>query len=245
MDARGLFEEFLGSLEARRARALEELGPEKAFHMLDVHGCVLLRLRECLVAEYEASELARRLLFSELTTSLSCLLWAQLALLVANYPAAFRELRYVMELACRARLVDQLYPMAPLEHKIAKALELERKRRGVVPTGWRLVKKALEGLQSFELNRDERLRVRRTWLMLNRYAHPSPAGPIHEASDLMWQLDEELALELLRASDVVFDVLFLLVLDAFPRIRARAADTLLPRGWDDHLWMTYRFLRSL
>ena len=233
MEARGLFWDFLEGLEKKVKSALEELGEEKAFHMVDVHVNAILALKSAVENSYGPGELSRSLFFSCLDSITVSLLWAQLALLAQSCQLAFRELRWALELSCRSRLLDLLYPHDEPSRKLLKGLSLERKRREVLPPGWRLVKKALEALRDFELERDERLRVRKAWKELNRYVHAMPPSASYA----------EVVDRLLRVSDVVSDVVITLALDAFPRAREKAAAFFSGKAWGRHLPMTYRYLR--
>jgi len=131
-----------------------------------------------------------------------------------------------------------------VEKKLVKAAVLEKKRK--LPKGWALVKKALRALRGFELEREERLRLRRAWRTMNKHAHPSfAAGSGAQGAPWQpWSFDENLAQAVLEVSDAVYDVILLLLLDAFPKARGRVAALLLARGWGEHLPMTYRYLRS-
>ena len=233
MEARSLFWEFLRGLEGEVSSALEELGEGRAFHMVDVHVSAFLALKSALEGAYGPGELSRSLFFSCLDSVISSFLWAQLALLTRNCQLAFRELRWVMELSCRSWLLDLLYPHDEPSRKLLKGLSLEKKRREVLPPGWRLVKKALEALRDFELERDERLRIRKAWKELNRHVHAVPASAHYTG----------LVGRLLEISDVASDVTITLALDAFPRARGGMASFLSGKAWRSYLPMTYRCLK--
>jgi len=232
----------LVEIEANKATTIQVLGEGKAYHITSVHVSALLGLREAVKASYAPEELAKSLLFAQTASILVELSWAQLALLSANYPAAFRCLRSALELACRARLVDLAYPSEALGRKLVKAALLEKRRK--LPKGWKLVKKAFEALQGFELERDERLRLRRAWKAMNRYVHPSSTAGEGQEGWRPYSFSEHLALAALGASDVVSDAILLLILDAFPRAHERASAFLSAREWEDYLPMAYRYIRA-
>ena len=234
MGARKLFWDFLKGLDEKVRSAVEELGEEKAFHIIDVHVNALLSLKSIVENAYSPDKLSRSLLFSCLDSITTSFLWAQLALLTQSCQLAFRELRWALELSCRSRLLDLLYPHDEPDRKLLKGLLLERRRRDVLPSGWRLVKKALGALQGLELERDERLRVRRAWRELNRYVHAMPPSASYA----------EVADRLLGISDVVSDVVLTLALDAFPRAREGMAVSLSEEALGRYLPMSYRYLRS-
>jgi len=241
---REAWQALLAKLEVNRSKTIQTLGEEKAFHMLDVHECALSELRAAVEACYGPGELASSLLYAHIPSLLAELAWAQLAFLSANYPSAFRCLRFSLELACRSRLVDLAYPSGPVEKKLVKAAVLEKKRK--LPKGWALVKKALGALRDFELEREERLRLRRAWRTMNKHAHPSFAvgSGAQGAPWQPWSFDENLAQAVLTVSDAVYDAILLLLLDAFPKARGRVTALLQARGWGEHLPMTYRYLRN-
>ena len=229
MEAHGLAA-FLKALEEAIRRAPEALG-EDAFHIEEVLLPALRGLETCLKNSYGPEELSRSLLAHQLDSFANSLTWAQLSLVAGSCQLAFRELRWVMEQACRARLLDVLYPHEEPGRKIARGVVLERKRRRVMPIGWRLVKKALESLSGFRLEREERLRVRNVWRSLSRHVHSLSPGAGQA----------ELVRELNSASDVVCDLVLVLALDAFPRARSCFASFLSGRPWGSYLPMTYRF----
>jgi len=234
MEAGRLFWDFLRGLEEKIKLALEELVEKEAFRIVDVHVNSLLSLKSVVGNVYGPDELSRSLLFSCLDSITTSFLWAQLALLTQSCQLAFRELRWALELSCRSRLLDILYPHDEPGRKLLKGLSLERRRRDVLPSGWRLVKKALGALQGFELERDERLRVRRAWRELNRYAHAMPPSASYA----------EVADRLLGISDVVSDVVITLALDAFPKAREGMAISFSKEALRSRLPMAHRYLRS-
>ena len=237
------WEELLAKLEASREEARQLLGDEKAFHILNVHVKALLEAREAIEAACGPEERANSLLYAQIPSLLAELSWAQLAFLSTHYPSACRCLRSALELSCRSRLADLAYPAEPAQRKLVKAALLERKRRRW-PKGWRLVKKTLESLSAFELEREELLRLRKAWKTMNKYAHAyltawgEGSGPWRP-----WIPDEQMATSILQISDAVSDAILLLLLDAFPRIRERIAAFLSAREWKSYLPMTYRYLK--
>jgi len=236
--------ELLARLEAAQEEAVRSLGEERAYHIIDVHAAALLEVRKAIEAAYGPEERAASLLYAQLPSLLAELAWAQLALLSAHYPSAFRCLRSALELACRARLADLAYPVEVAEKKLVKAALLEKKRKKW-PRGWRLVKKALESLSAFELEREELLRLRRAWKAASKHAHASLTA-WGEESGLWrpWTFDEQMAISILQASDVISDAILLLFLDAFPRAHEQVAAFFSARGWESPLPMTYRHLRT-
>ena len=235
--------ELLARLEAAQEEAVRSLGEERAYHIINVHAAALLEVKKAVEAAYGPEERAASLLYAQLPSLLAELAWAQLALLSAHYPSAFRCLRSALELACRARLADLAYPTEVAERKLAKAALLEKKRKKW-PRGWRLVKKALESLGGFELEREELLRLRRAWKAASKHAHASLTAWGEEGGLWRpWTFDEQIAASILQASDAVSDAALLLLLDAFPRIREQVAAFLSAREWESHLPTTYRYLR--
>jgi len=236
--------ELLARLEAAQEEAVRSLGEERAYHIINVHAAALLEVRKAVETAHGPEERAASLLYAQLPSLLAELAWAQLALLSAHYPSAFRCLRSALELACRARLADLAYPVEVAEKKLVKAALLEKKRKKW-PRGWRLVKKALESLSAFELEREELLRLRRAWKAASKHAHASLTA-WGEESGLWrpWTFDEQMAISILQASDVISDAILLLFLDAFPRAHEQVAAFFSARGWESHLPMTYRHLRT-
>jgi len=235
--------ELLAHLEAAREEAVRSLGEERAYHIINVHAAALVEARKAIEAAYGPEERATSVLYAQLPSLLAELAWAQLALLSAHYPSAFRCLRSALELACRARLADLAYPAEAAERKLAKAALLERKRKKW-PRGWRLVKKALGSLSAFELEREELLRLRRAWKTASKHAHASLTAWGNESCLWRpWAFDEQMATSILQASDAISDAILLLFLDAFPRAREQIAAFFSAREWESYLPMTYRCLR--
>jgi hypothetical protein len=146
----------------------------------------------------------------------------------------------MMAQACH---VDSEYPGLNLDEQIRKVAEKEK-----TFYGWKFVKKVLCQTLNFD-ERDIEGRFRPLLAYLNKHAHPSV-----KQMDLVSKEDfralvtdsfnEKLARDALKRVDIVFDLIYAMMFERFPRIKELVLGYKFINEWEEFLPNTMRVIRE-
>lgn len=224
-------------LERLKVETIGALGKEEALHIIDFHGNNWIDIYRWVTAEYEEEIVRSSLLFFYYARLLKEIYWMQLLFLMCNYPAVYRDLRYVWELIFQGYFIDSRFSEENLDRRVEIARELEKKMYG-----WRLVNSVLKGL-GFSDDGIEKY-IHPLWGYLNKHAHPSPVQfeEIARADFSLFFRDtfnKEMAVSLLRKTDAVFDLINYAVLKRFPEAVDLAGEYRFLNEWKEYALLTY------
>jgi len=222
MDAErgGSLEDILDNLYEHwkqiRKETLAQLGGREALKIIDFHGDNWADIVGWISSTYKREE-QMNIVYFQFFRLFKEVHWLQFIFHTGNYPMAYRNLRYILEMMCQAYYIDTRYPNLTLDEQIEKARELEEKRI----FGWHIVSPVL--CKVFNKTEEEvRACFKPLWGDLNKYAHPSA-----RQMDLVAEKDfsslvadsfnENLARKLLIVTDKVFDIVYAIVLKKFPK----------------------------
>ena len=225
--------EHLGEV---RKETVEKLGVKKALRIIDFHANNWIDLCYLISDEYDKDVRDNSLLFFCYTRTFKDIYWMEFLFLCANYLIAFRDLRYVWELNCQGYFVDKHYPGMCLRDKLVKVAEIEE-----TTFGWNLVQSVLRGVG---LNDIVMEKYKCLWKLLCKFSHPSVRVfgliDVEDLSVLVTDsVDRGLAEAFLEAVDEVFDTIYLMLFNAFPKIMDRFKEYFKDRQWLLIEWSKY------
>ncbi|GAI34361.1 unnamed protein product, partial [marine sediment metagenome] len=153
---------------------------------------------------------------------------------MGNYPTAYRNLRYILEMIPQAYYINTKYPALTLDKQIEKTREIEEHI-----FGWNIVSSTL-GKVLDKTGEEIRATFKPLWDDLNKYSYPSV-----RQMDLVAEQDfsalvtdsfnENLARELLIVTDKVFDIVYAIVLKRFPKVISLARQYEFIEEWQECL----------
>ena len=235
-DVVGALDRLYEHLGEVREETVEKLGVEKALHIIDFHANNWIDLLYLISSEYDRDTTNNSLLLFYYTTTFKDIYWMELLFSYANYPIAFRNLRYVWELNCQGYFIDKRYPNMRFKEKLDRVIEVEE-----TTFGWNLVQSVLRGVG---LNDVVVEKYRCLWKLLCKFSHPSVRVfdliDVEDLSVLVTDsVDRGLAEAFLKAVDEVFDTIYLMLFSAFPRIISRFKDYFRDKQWLLIEWNKY------
>ncbi|GAI43635.1 unnamed protein product, partial [marine sediment metagenome] len=198
-----------------RRETIEQLRNREALKIIDFHANNWIDIVKWISSKYKREEQMNIVIF-QFSRLFKEIYWLQFLFHTGNYPTAYRNLRYILEMICQAYSIDTKYPTLTLDDQIEKAMEIEER-----VFGWNVISSALCKVFN-KTDKETRARFKPLWDDLNKYAHPSA-----RQIDLVVEEDfsalvtdsfnESLARELLIVTDKVFDIVYAVVLKRFPR----------------------------
>jgi len=226
-----------------RKETIERLGGKEALKIIDFHANNWIDIVKWISSEYKREEQMNIIgfqffrLFKEVYR-------LQFLFHTGNYPTAYRNLRYILEMICQAYYVDSKYPTLSLDEQMEKTKDVEER-----VFGWSIVSSTLEKVLNKTVE-EVRAGFKPLWDNLNRYAHPSV-----RQMDLVAQKDfaalvtdsfnETLARELLGVTDKVFDIAYAVVLRRFPKVITLVQQYEFIHEWKECLPNTIGVIRQL
>lgn len=218
------------------------LGGETALHIIDFHGNNWVDIIRWVFSKYSQEEQMNIVSF-QFTRLFKEIHWLQFLFHNANYPMIYRDLRYVLEMMAQACHVDSEYPGFNLDEQMKRAGEKEESIYG-----WKLVKRVLCQTLNFG-ERDLEGRFRPLWAYLNKHAHPSvkQMGLVSKEDFRALVTDsfnEKLAGEALKRVDIIFDLIYAMMFERFPRIKELAQGYKFMNEWEDYLPNTMRVIKD-
>lgn len=221
---------------------LASLGSETAIHIIDFHGNNWIDITRWVSSKYSKEE-QMNIVFFQFTRLFKEIHWLQFLFHNANYPMIYRNLRYVLEMVAQACYVDSEYPGWNLDEQMKKAAEKEEEFYG-----WKLVKKVLCQVLNFEEQGMEG-GFRPLWSYLNKHAHPSVKQTDFVSKEdfralMTDSFNEKLAKDTLKRIDIIFDLIYAMMFERFPRIKELALGYEFINEWEDYLPDTMRVIKN-
>lgn len=226
-----------------RKETIERLGGKEALKIIDFHANNWIDIVKWISSEYKREEQMNIIGF-QFFRLFKEVYWLQFLFHTGNYPTAYRNLRYILEMICQAYYVDSKYPTLSLDEQMEKTKDLEERVRA-----WDIVSGTLKKVLN-KTDAEVRAGFKPLWDDLNRYAHPSV-----RQMDLVAEKDfaalvtdsfnENLAKALLEATDKVFDIVYAVVLKRFPKAIGLAQQYEFIHEWEECLPNTIGVIRQL
>jgi len=198
-----------------RKETIERLGGKEALKIIDFHANNWIDIVKWISSEYKREEQMNIIGF-QFSRLFKEVYWLQFLFHTGNYPTAYRNLRYILEMISQAYCIAIRYPTLSLDEQIGKVKEIEKR----IPS-WNIVSNTLCKVLS-RPEKEIQTQFRPLWDDLNKYAHPSARQMDFVAAQDFSALvtdsfNEGLARELLRVTDKVFDLVYATVLRRFPK----------------------------
>lgn len=225
-----------------RKETIGHLGDKEALKIIDFHANNWIDIVGWISADYPRDE-QMNIVYIQWLRLFKEIYWLQFLFYSANYPAAYRNLRYMWEMLSQAYYVDAKYPGASLDEQFDWARVLE----GQHIYGWRVVETTLRQVLNKPTNKVVAL-FKPLWNTLNRYVHPSTIQMDMVAEEdfsvlVTDSFNEKLAKGLQDATDQIMDVIYATVLNRFPKAKTRARNYKHIHEWEDCLPNTMAIIR--
>ena len=225
-----------------RKETIEQLGAREALKIVDFHGNNWIDVVRWVSSTYERQDQMNIVSF-QLSRLFKEIYWLQFLFLAGNYSTAYRNLRWILELISQAYYVDAKYPTLSLDEQIEKTMEIEEN-----VFGWNIVSSTLVKVLN---RRGQQIQAffGPLWRELNRHAHPSAKQmdliAMEDFSALVTDsFNENLAKELLVATDRVFDIVYAVVLKRFPKAKSLVREYEFLDEWERCLPITMSIIRQ-
>ena len=225
-----------------RAETIAHLGGQKALGIIDFHGNNWIGIVRWILSKYDRYQQMNIVLF-QFSRLFKEIYWLQFLFHTGNYATAYRNLRYILELMSQAYYVDMTNPGLTLDEQIEKASEVEER-----VYGWKLINSVLCKV----LNKTEeeiQISFKPLWDELNRHVHPSAKQmDLVAAQDFSGLITDSfntnLARDLLRVTDKVFDIVYAIVFNRFSKAKKLALAYEFIHEWEECLPNTMGILRQ-
>ena len=247
VESAGYLENILDNLYEHwrqiRRETLEQLGRKEALKIIDFHANNWIDIVRWISSKYDREEQMNIVIF-QFSRLFKEVYWLQFLFHTGNYSTAYRNLRYILEMISQAYYIDTKHPTLTLDQQIEEARELEEKRI----YGWNVIRSAL--CKALTMTDQEiQARFKPLWDDLNKYVHPSARQMDLVAEEDFSALvtdsfNESLAMELLVATDRVFDIVYAVVLQRFSKAKSVALQYKFLDEWEKHLPITMNIIRQ-
>lgn len=234
-------DELYETWKSVRKETMTSLGKETALHIVDFHGNNWIDITGWVSSEYSRAEQMNIVIF-QFSRLFKEIHWLQFLFHNANYSMIYRNLRYILEMMAQAYYVDWKYPGLNLDEQMEKVREIEKSIYG-----WPLIKNVLCEVLDFD-EQDIEGKFKPLWTYLNKHAHPSAMQmDIVAAQDFRSlvtdSFNEALASEALVVADEIFDFIYLLIFQRFPRIKELALEYKFINELEEHLPNTMSIIK--
>ena len=160
--------------------------------------------------------------------------WLQFLFHSANYPMVYRNLRYVLEMIAQAYYIDCKYPVLSLDEQTRKIMEMEES-----VYGWKLIKAVLCPILNLD-EKDFKDKFRPIWDCLNKHVHSSAKQMdivVEEdfSSFVTDSFNENLAKDTLKVVNEIFDLIYVIVLKRFSRVKELVLGYKFINEWEKYL----------
>jgi hypothetical protein len=235
------FEGLYETWESVRKETIAGLGEQTALHIIDFHGNNWIDINIWISSKYSREEQMNIVIF-QFSRLFKEIHWLQFLFHNANYPMIYRNLRYILEMMAQAYYVDRKYPNLNLNEQMEKA-EIEE-----AIFGWKLVKPVLSKILNFDKQAIEG-KFKNLWDNFNKHSHPSVKQMDIVAKEDFTSLmtdsfNENLAREVLKAVDEIFDLIYMMIFQRFPKIEELALEHKFKNEWKDYLPNTMSIIKS-
>jgi len=227
-------EEILDNLYAHwrnvRRETIDGIGEKEALKIIDFHANNWIDIIGWISASYEKCEQMDIVNF-QFSRVFKEIYWLQYLFLAGNYPAMYRNLRFLWEMMAQAYYVDSQYPNIRLDEQFAEARLIEDHKQS-----WNIIQPALCRVLKKSGNKVES-QFKPLWSELNRHVHPSvkQLDMIAEedfSSLVTDSFHEALAKEVLKVTDSVLDLVYAIVLRKFNRVSELAKNYKFINEWE-------------
>jgi len=225
-----------------RSETIVRLGKEDTVHIVNFHGNNWIDITTWISVKYSREE-QMKIVFFQFIRLLKEIYWLQFLFHTANYPIVYRNLRYVLEMIAQAYYIDCKYPTLSLDGQIEKVIEIEDQIYG-----WKLIKIVLCQI----LNLDEKAfkeKFQPLWIYLNKHVHSSAKQMdivVDEdfSSFVTDSFNENLAKEALKVVDEIFDLIYVIVLKRFSRVKELFLGYKFINEWEELLPNTVNIMKA-
>lgn len=225
-----------------RSETIVHLGKEDAVHIVNFHGNNWIDITTWIKSKYSREE-QMNIVFFQFVRLFKEIYWLQFLFHNANYPMVYRNLRYVLEMTAQAYSIDHKYPALSLDEQIGKIMEMEKRIYG-----WELIRTVLCPI----LNLDEKgfkKKFKPIWDYLNKHVHPSAkqmnAVVEEDFSSLVTDsFNENLAKSALKVVDEIFDLIYVIVLKRFSRVKELFLGYKFINEWEEYLPNTVNIMKA-
>ncbi len=226
-----------------RRETITYLGKETALHLINFHGNNWISITHWINSKYSQEEQMDIVLF-QFTRLFKEIHWLQFLFHNANYAMIHRNLRYILEMMIQAYYIDQKYPYLTLDEQIEKIMEEEEKLYG-----WKLVRSVLCEILNSDKESFEK-KFRPIWIYLNKHVHPSAKQMDMIAEEDFSSLvtdsfNKNLAEDVLKVADEIFDLIYVIAFEKFERIKELALGYRFINEWEKHLPNTTDIIKSV
>lgn len=236
-------DEFYEHWKTVRVETITNLGEKDALIFIDFHANNWIDIVKWIDSKYSKEEQLNIVSF-QFQGLFKEIYWLQFLFHSGNYPVIYRNLRYLLEQFCQAYYVDKKYPNFSLDDQIQKIKEIEDKKI----YGWNLVESVL--CEIFNSNNESiQLKFKPLWDYLNKHVHPSAKQMDMVAKEdfssfVTDSFNEKLAKNVLGATNEVFDIIDMIILKKYPKIRDLARQYEFINEWEELLPFTMKFIRD-
>jgi len=225
-----------------RSETIRCLGEGDAVHIVNFHGNNWIDITTWISSKYSREE-RMKIVFFQFVRLFKEICWLQFMFHNANYPMVCRNLRYVLEMIAQAYYIDYEYSALSLDEQIGKIMEMEEKIYG-----WKLVKDVLCPI----LNLDEKgfkEKFQPVWIYLNKHVHSSAKQMdivVEEdfSSFVTDSFNENLAKDALKVVDEIFDLIYVIVLKRFSRVKELVLGYKFINEWEEYLPNTVNIMKA-
>jgi len=241
-DVEGILDAHYEHWKQIRRETVRQLGKREALKIIDFHANNWIDIERWISSSYERQRQMNiaGFQFFRLFKEIS---WLQFLFHTGNYPAAYRNLRYILEMICQACYIDTKYPTLTLDEQIEKTRELEER-----VSSWDIVSCTLR-MTFNQTEKEIRDHFKSLWNDLNKYVHPSVRQMDLVAKEDFSALvtdsfNETLARELLTVTDKVFDIVYAAILRRFPKVITLVRQYEFIHEWEECLPNTISIIRQ-
>ncbi len=213
-----------------RRETIDTIGEKEALKIIDFHANNWIDIVGWIWSRYQKDEQMNIVSF-QFSRVFKEIYWLQYLFLAGNYPAMYKNLRFLWEMMAQAYYVDSQYPNLSLDEQFAKARLIEDHTQG-----WNIVQATLCSVLRKSGNKIVH-QFKPLWSELNRYVHPSvkQLDMIAEedfSSLVTDSFHEALAKEVLKVTDSVLDTVNAIVLRKFKRVGDLAKNYKFINEWE-------------
>jgi len=225
-----------------RREAIARLGKEDAVHIINFHGNNSIDMTNWIMSKYSRRE-QMNIIFIQFQRLFKEIYWLQFLFHNANYPVIYRNLRYILEMMAQARYTDREYAGLTLDGQIEKMMATEERLYG-----WKLIKAVLRPLLNLD-EKDFEGRFKPMWIYLNKHIHPSAKQMDiiveEDVSSLVTDsFNENLAKDALKVVDEIFDLIYVIVLKKFSRVKEWVLGYKFINDWEEYLPNTVNIMKA-
>jgi len=230
------------TLNSVRKETIVRLGKGDAVHIVNFHGNNWIDITAWISSKYSREE-QMNIVSLQFLRLFKEIYWLQFLFHNANYPMVYRNLRYVLEMVAQAYYIDYKYPALSLDSQVGKIMKIEEKI-----FGWKLIKIVLCTILNLD-EKDFKNKFRPIWDYLNKHVHSSARQMnvvVQEdfSSFVTDSFNANLAKEALEVVDEIFDLIYVIVLKRFSRVKELFLGYKFINEWEEYLPNTVNIMKA-